>query len=110
MVEYEVFGSGREKGCRGGDITHLAIREKSEMWDKQKIIEMIEKQGDNFWSYVYKDGEKYMDTKIQVKVVDDEVKGKYLRTCVDPTEENNLLKLPLYFYNNETKKWECCAI
>jgi hypothetical protein len=30
MVEYEVFGSGREKGCRGGDFTYLAIRKKRE--------------------------------------------------------------------------------
>ena len=110
MTEYEVFGSGREKGCSGGDITHLAVKEKSEMWNKEKIIVMIEKQGDKFWSYVYKNGGKDKDTKMEVEVIDDEVKGKYLRTQADPTEENNLSELPIYNYNNSTKKWESCNI
>ena len=64
MVEHEVFGSSREKGCSGGDITHLAEKEKNEMWTKEKIINMIENQGDNFWSYVYKNGKKNKYTKI----------------------------------------------
>ena len=109
MVEYEVFGSGRKKGCSGGDITHLAVKEKNEMWTKDKIIDMIENQEDKFWSYVYKNGKKDKDTKIEVKVIDDKIKGKYLRTQADPTEENNLLELPIYTYNNETKKWEPCS-
>ena len=110
MVEYEVFGNGREEGCSGGDITHLAVKEKNAMWNKQKIIDMIENQEDKFWSYVYKNGGKDKDTKIEVEVIDDEEKGKYLRTKADPTEENNLLELPTYTYNNETKKWESCPV
>jgi len=108
MAEYEVFGSGREKGCSGGDITWLAIKEKSQMWTKESIIRMIETQGDKFWSYVYNDGKKVKDTRIEVKVIDDAVKGKYLRTQADPTEENNLLELPIYFYNNDEKEWQSC--
>ncbi len=110
MVEYEVVGSGREKGCSGGDITHLAVKEKSEMWTKEIIIDSIENQGDKFWSYVYKNGGKDKDTKIEVEVIDDEAKGKYLRTKADPTEENNLLELPMYNHNNNTKKWEPCSV
>ena len=74
MVECEVFGSGREKGCSGGDITHLAVKEESEMWTKEMIIDSIENQGDKFWSYVYKNGTKDKDTKIEVEVIDDEIK------------------------------------
>ena len=110
MAEYEVFGSGREKGCSGGDITWLAIKEKNEMWAKSKIIDMIEDKNHkyNFWSYVYNDGKKVKDTRIEVKVIDDAVKGKYLRTQADPTEENNLLELPIYSYNNDEKEWQSC--
>jgi hypothetical protein len=110
MTDYEVFGNGREKGCSGGDITHLAIKEKNEMWPKEMIVDSIENKGDKFWSYVYKNGTKDKDTKIEVEVIDDDVKGKYLRTQTDPTEENNLLELPIFAYNNETKKWEACTI
>jgi hypothetical protein len=110
MTEYEVFGSGREEGCSGGDITHLAVKEEEKMWTKDKIIDMIENQEDKFWSYVYKNGKIDKDTKIEVKVIDDEVKGKYLRTQADTTEENNLLELPIYSFNNDTKKWEPCPI
>ena len=110
MIEYEVVGSGREKGCSGGDITHLAEKEKNEMWTKEMIIDSIENHGDKFWSYVYKNGTKEKNTQIEVKVIDDEMKGKYLRTQADPTEENNLLELPIYTYNNETEKWEPCSV
>lgn len=110
MTEYEVFGSGREEGCSGGDITHLAIKEENKMWTKNKIIDMIENQGDKIWSYVYKNGKKDKDTKIEVEVIDDKVKGKYLRTQADPTEENNLLELPIYNYNKSTQEWEACPI
>ncbi len=110
MTEYEVFANKREKGCSGGDITHLAVKEKNAMWTKETIIGSIENQEDKFWSYVYKNGTKDKDTKIEVKVIDDEVKGKYLRTQADPTEENNLLELPTYTYNNETKQWESCPV
>jgi len=110
MTEYEVFGNGREKGCSGGDITHLAVKEKNVMWKKEQIVDMIEKQKDNFWSYVYKNGKKDKDTKIEVEVIDDKVKGKYLRTQADPTEENNLLELPIYTYDNSKNKWFPCQI
>ena len=108
MVKYEVFGSGREQGCSGGDITHLAIKERNVMKTKEDIIDMIENQGYIFWSYVYKNGKKDKDTKIKVEVIDNKLKGKYLRTQADPTEKNNLLELPIYFYNNSIKKWEPC--
>jgi len=110
MVEYEIFGSGREEGCSGGDITHLAVKEEKAMVKKDKIIDMIENQEVKFWSYVYKNGKKDKDTKIEVEVIDDKAKGKYLRTQADPTEENNLLELPIYNYNNSTNKWEPCPI
>lgn len=108
MTEYEVFGSGREEGCKGGDITHLAIKETNVMMTKKSIIEKIESGNDTFWSYVYKDGAKDKDTKIEVKVITDEVKGKYLRTQADPTDENNLLELPIYHHNPDEKKWQAC--
>lgn len=110
-MEYEVFGSGREKGCSGGDITHLAIKEKNEMWTKESIIKSIENGGNNFWSFVYKSGKKVKESKIKVEVVDDKVKGKYLRTQADPTEKNNLLELPIWHLvtNSEGKKvWKKC--
>jgi len=43
-------------------------------------------------------------------VIDDKVKGKYLRTQADPTEENNLLELPIYTYDNSKNKWFPCQI
>jgi hypothetical protein len=111
MAEYEVFGSGRDKGCSGGDITHLAVKkEKNLMISQDKIIDMIENQEEKFWSYIYKNGKKDKNTKIEVEVVDDKIKGKYLRTQADPTEENNLLELPVYNYNNNNNKWEPCPI
>jgi hypothetical protein len=111
MVEYEVFGSGREEGCSGGDITHLAVkREENVMMKKDSIVNKIENEKEKFWSYVYKNGKKDKDTKIEVEVIDDKVKGKYLKTQADPNEENNLLELPIYNYNNSTKRWNPCSI
>lgn len=111
MVEYEVFGSGREEGCSGGDITHLAAKkEKNVMMSQETIINKIENEEEKFWSYVYKNGKKDKDTKIEVEVIDDKKKGKYLRTQADPTKENNLIELPIYNYNNDTKKWKPCPI
>ena len=66
---------------------------------------MIEKGGHKFWSYVYKNGEIIERTRIEVEVIHDKVKGDYLRTQKDPTEENNLLELPIWYLN---KKWNRC--
>ena len=57
---------------------------------------MIEKEGHKFWSYVYKNGEIIERTRIEVEVIHDKDKGDYLRTQKDPTEENNLLELPMW--------------
>lgn len=103
MVNYEIFGSGREQGCGGGDITHLIIKEKNVMLKKEDIIDMDENKGYRFWSNVYKNGKKVKDTKLKVEVIYNEVKGKYLRTQSDSTEKNNLLELLIYFYNKITK-------
>lgn len=113
-MEYEVDGTGREKECdKDSPISHLAIVKPSEVWTSKKIIEMIEdeKEEHNFWSYVYKNGKKINDKKIKVEVIDDKVKGKYLRTQADETEDNNLLELPIWHLitNSEGKKvWKKC--
>jgi len=121
MVKYQVFGSGRTNGCEGGKITHLGIMEKRQMWRISKIIDAIEKQGDTFWTYIYKNGfiDKY--TKIVIKVIYEKEKGKFLRTQPEQNEEknlvddttyfnNNLLELPIYYHNNENDKWYRCQI
>lgn len=111
MTEYRVFGTGREKGCEGGDITHLSVEtpDGSKTWPDSKIIEMIEKDnGDTFWSYVYKNGKIINHTRVEVEDIDDKVKGRYLRTQADTTEENNLLELPIYHYDKEKKMWVPC--
>jgi hypothetical protein len=122
MVEYQVFGSGRTNGCDGGKITHLGIMEKKQMWRISKIIDMIEKQGDKFWTYEYKNGFIYKHTKLEIKVIFDKIRGKFFRTQVESTEEgtfidsssdlffkNNLLELPIYYYNDKNNKWYHCS-
>jgi len=107
MVDYEVYASRREHGCEGGDITGLSIIELSKMLSSTKIIEMIE-HGDRFWSNVYRNGNIIRHTRIEIEIIDDKVKGRYLRTRADITEENNLLELPIYSYNSDTKQYESC--
>jgi len=58
-----------------------------------------------FWSYVYKNGKIIEHTRIEVEVIHDKDKGVYLRTQKDPTEENNLLELPIWYLN---EKWNRC--
>ena len=121
MTEFQVFGSGRTNGCKGGKITHLGIMEYKEMWRISKIIDIIEKQGDTFWTYVYKNGLIEKHIKIDIKVAFDKEMGKFLRTQIDsnvvkniegfsPYFNNNLLELPIYYYNEENGKWHRCKI
>lgn len=110
MTEYRVYGTGREKGCSGGKITHLTVETKNggKTWKSEKIIEMIEREnGDEFWSYHYLNGEIDDRTKIIVDVVDDP-DGKYLRTRRDETEDNNLLELPIYHFDKNKGMWVPC--
>lgn len=121
MTEFQVFGSGRINGCNGGKITHLGIIEYKEMWRISKIIDMIEKQGDAFWTYVYKNGLIEKHIKIEITLIFEKKRGKFLRTQTDANEDenlvdgstyfnNNLLDLPIYYYNEENSKWYRCKI
>lgn len=107
MVDYEIYGSIREYGCEGGDITGFVIKGINKILDSLNIMNMIE-HGDNFWSYVYRNGIRNNRTKIEVEIVKDWVKGRYLRTKTCPTEDNNLLEMPIFTYNTFTGKYEPC--
>ena len=69
----------------------------------------------------YKNGLIDKHTKIEIKVIYDKGKGKFLRTQTDSNEnknlvdvptyfKNNLLELPIYYYDNEKDKWYRCQI
>lgn len=79
----------RTKKDKDGDI--LALCNSGESWSprsKQDAINDIEKKLHRYfvvWSST---------TKTEIRVVDDRVKGKYLRTDKDQTSRNNLDDLP----------------
>ena len=108
MTDYEVYASSRENGCNGGDITGLAISEAHQMWTKQQIIEMIRKEHHNFWSFVYRNGRRISETRVMVEPIDDTVKGPYLRTIADNTGANNLLELPIMYFDTAKNIWDFC--
>lgn len=112
MDEYQVDGTVRKKECdKDAPISHLTLVEPAEAWKSEKIIGMIEEEEEDkkakFWSYHYKNGEIDDKAKIEVEVVDDP-DGKYLRTRKDETEKNNLLELPIYYYEKDRKKYIRC--
>lgn len=45
-----------------------------------------------------------MYIKIEVEVIDDRQKGVYIRTQADPTQENNLLELPIWHLEKDGLK------
>jgi len=112
MNEYQVGGTVRKEKCdKNAPISHLTLVKPPQAWESEKIISMIEEKEEDkkgkFWSYHYKNGEIDDKTKIEVEVVDDP-DGKYLRTIKDETEKNNLLELPIYYYNKDKKKFTKC--
>jgi hypothetical protein len=78
------------------------------MWLKQKIIDMIRNEHHRFWSFVYQNRRKIGETKILVEVIDDKIKGTYLRTIADRTEANNLLELPIMYLDTIQNIWDFC--
>lgn len=110
MTEYRVLGTGRENGGIVGNITRLTVETSYgwKTWSLEKIIRMIKKDdGDEFWSFHYHNGEINDRTRIIVEVVD-VPDGRYLRTRRDDTEDNNLLELPIFYYDSNKKIWICC--
>lgn len=109
MESYQVNGTVRKVVCdKSAPITHLRLVAPSEAWPSETIIKMIENGEAEFWSYHYKNGEIDERTEIKVEVVEDKVKGKYLRTRKDETEENNLLELPIYSKDITSGEYKKC--
>lgn len=102
MSEYQVNGTAREKHCdKEASITHIVTANpENKVYSVSNAISLIN-AGSRFWSYVYLNGQVLLQTKIEIEVVEDRIKGQYLRTRRDRVEENNLLELPICYKTSE---------
>jgi|WetSurMetagenome_2_1015567.scaffolds.fasta_scaffold04925_4 hypothetical protein len=71
-----------------GDITMVC--NAGELWSPKLVADVINDIENNYQSYYVMVQGKYVD----VHVVNDAIKGKYLRTDPDKTKVNNLDYLP----------------
>lgn len=86
MVERKVTRSGKDTD---GDITKLC--QSGAAWSPRKKADAINDiESERYKYYVQQPGTQ----KAYVHVVNDPVKGKYLRTSADKDSDNNLDNLP----------------
>ncbi len=107
-MSYKVFGTARSNGCKGGHITHLLVKMEyvSKIFSLGSVVDMIEKK-ERFWSYHYDGGKIDEVTKMYVEVFVDQ-NDKFLRTCRQDVQENNLFELPIYYFNGDRQTWVPC--
>ena len=85
MAKREVTHTGKDED---GDITKLCY--PGEWWSPRMKVDAISDIELNLYTYYVKVGVK----EVQIHVVNDPERGKYLRTNPDETEKNNLDELP----------------
>ncbi len=85
MIDREVK---RSKKNDDGDIT--ALCNPTEWWSPRQKADAINDIENNTYRYFVDDGTNV----ISIHVVNDSIKGKYLRTDPDKTTRNNLDDLP----------------
>lgn len=85
MIDRQVT---RSKKDNDGDIT--ALCNPTEWWSPRQKVDAINDIENKTHRYFVKDGLKEVD----IHVVNDSIKGKYLRTDPDKTTRNNLDDLP----------------